>query len=1005
MKKSIILLSILASSFAFGFSIPKSGAVNDGSRFYATQNDTIHQQCVEAVNEIALGFDVDHVVSDFYLPILGLYKTNLSWTSSDNSLISISEVKSDAGKLIRIRAIVYEVSEVKSVTLTLKASIQDHEDQAATRTFSLKVIKPAEMQEEEIPLEIDEDFSSYSVGLDLSDYANYTQSGSESLLAEIVDETDQNLKNVNDLVSSHALKLTSKTLSSDTRYTRKANIKATDAPSGAYLEGYFLFTGETNGVSIELLSQGKVVGGISFSSSEVSQVVSGTYKAFDDVKINEGVWTKFKAKFKPKTGYVSLYLYDYKQNRYVECTSSDTIMMDGVSYGISSGGKGDVDSFRIVNKKGKNVGASYLSDLHIGLTEEVVSNPNRSKGIGTIEGYSESLFATEETLATLSKVDPKNFIVHNRFDEEKNFIYNTDYTIETKTTNLSVDAIKYSHTFTLTATNEKKTITQVVYLYEETTAPNLLSFKSSALKKDKTNASLAYLELSFVVSRDQTTFYYLVMEKGSTAPTKEEILSGGASLSGKVLSGNENVSSRENKVTTSTLDITKKYDVYALLKNESSTSNISSSLDISTVVNISSVDDFYEMANDIDSASQTFKLTTDLDFTDYYWDYSNTEFDFKGILDGQGYKISNLTISSTENRVGIFAYCHGEIRNITFENCHVYGAGNVGLIAGNIYGGNYEDIHFLSCSAELEKTLSEAGEGYFGLLSGRCRASSSTPQTLTISNVEIKDASIVCPKYCGLLTGGLEAYCTTTMENVFAAGSVNTDGAAVGLIGRNRGETSIKNLICYLTIQKAKKEVGVVAGHNKEGGKLAVENALLDLKVYEITQPGYMAPLIGSHDAATSSYSVKNVSYIDEDYSDFGSYTVDVKSIFAGKAISSLNSKKDFEENTFIRDFDVNLVFAYDEAKNLPYLSIRTKEDIHFVAADFSKYVENMDETKVNENHYLLIKAGNVLSYLTAEEKGKVSSSVMEKYERVLKAYKDLSGEVEDVSSDIKVGF
>ncbi len=64
-----------------------------------------------------------------------------------------------------------------------------------------------------------------------------------------------------------------------------------------------------------------------------------------------------------------------------------------------------------------------------------------------------------------------------------------------------------------------------------------------------------------------------------------------------------------------------------------------------------------------------------------------------------------------------------------------------------------------------------------------------------------------------------------------------------------------------------------------------------------------------------------------------------------------------------------------------------------------------MDETKVNENHYLLIKAGNVLSYLTAEEKGKVSSSVMEKYERVLKAYKDLSGEVEDVSSDIKVGF
>ncbi len=1005
MKKSIILLSILASSFAFGFSIPNKENSNAASRYYATQNDAIHQQCEEAVGEISLGFDTQHVVSDFYLPILGLYNTSLSWTSSDASVISISEVKSDAGKLIRIRAVVHEVAEEKTVTLTLKASIQDHEDQAASKTFSLKVIKPAEMQEEELPLEIDEDFSSYGVGLDLSDYANYTQSGSESLLAEIVDGTDQNLKNVNDLVSSHALKLTSKTLSSDTRYTRKANIKATDAPSGAYLEGYFLFTGETNGVAIELLSQGKIVGGISFSSSEVSQVVSGAYKSFDDVKISEGVWTKFKAKFKPKTGYVQLYLYDYKQNKYVECTSSDTVVMDDVSYGISSGGKGDVDSFRIVNKKGKHVGASYLSDLHIGLEEETVTNPNRSNGIGTIEGYSESLFATEETLTSLSKVDPKNFIVHNRFDEAKTFVYNTDYTVETKKTNLSVDAIEYSHTFTLVATNEKKTVHQIVYLYEDMDAPSLLSFKSSALKKDKTDATLAYLELSFVVNRDQTTFYYLVMEKGSTAPTKEEILSGGASLSGKVLSGNAMVSERENTLSTSTLDITKKYDVYALLKNESTTSSISSSLDISTVVNISSVDDFYEMANDIDSASQTFKLTSDLDFTDYYWDYSNTEFDFKGLLDGQGYKISNLTISSTENRVGIFAYCHGEVKNITFENCHVYGAGNVGLIAGNIYGGNYENIHFLSCSAELENTLSEAGEGYFGLLSGRCRASSSTPQTLSIKNVEILQGSIVCPKYCGLLTGGLEANCTTKMENVFASGSVNTDGAAVGLIGRNRGETSIKNLICYLTIQKAKKEVGVVAGHNKEGGKLSVENALLDLKVYEITQPGYMASLIGSHDAATSSYSVKNVSYINEDYSDFGTYTVDVKSIFAGTAVSSLNSKKDFEENTFIRDFDVNLVFGYDEAKNLPYLSIRSSDDIHFVAADFSKYVEKMDEAKISENHYLLIKAGNVLAYLTAEEKEKVSSDVMGKYERVLKAYKDLSGDADDVSSDIKVGF
>ena len=173
-----------------------------------------------------------------------------------------------------------------------------------------------------------------------------------------------------------------------------------------------------------------------------------------------------------------------------------------------------------------------------------------------------------------------------------------------------------------------------------------------------------------------------------------------------------------------------------------------------------------------------------------------------------------------------------------------------------------------------------------------------------------------------------------------------------------------------------KKEVGVVAGHNKEGAKLSVNNAILDLKIRMITQPGYFGSFIGSHDAATSSYSYKNVAYINEDYSDIAeNITKDIKAYDVGEKIISPEDARGWEENTFIRDFNTNLFFQYDSIKNRPVLALRNESELSFTHDQFERYVDELVEDKPTQNHYYLIKAGNILAHLSNDELAKVDAT------------------------------
>ena len=1015
MKKRNIVLAVLAAS-VFGFG---AGNIADSKAAYLTDSPdvsvlravvpNIKKECEEALSLIDLNVDADSVVADLILPVKSVYNVDFSWESSDESVIALKAEKNGNGNITGYRGVVTRGETDKTVTLTAKAVIGSNEDSSATRSFPLIVKKAQKIAEEELPVAMEEDFSSYAAGIDISNYYRWTQSGSEAQVASVV-EKDEELDNINARPTDKVLKVQSKNSASDVRLTRKINAKS-DSEKNVAFEGYFLIDGNTNGIRIDFLAGSRTVAGVGFSSKGFSQYTPIGYQTTADEAPMQGVWTKFRVDIRLSASYALFSAWDYRTNSYKSLAKDlDGFLSTKTSdYGISSGGgKADLTAFRIVAASGAEVGTTYLADLKFDTAtnlpkETEMRNPNRTDGIGTIGGYESSILAYEEDKEKLEGVDPKKFTVHNRFDEEKTYTAGTDYTVKTTVGTENGDgSIVYTHEYVLTSTGEKKTVTQTVYFDQKDNVASVTDFSVSYLKADASDAAKGYLTVSGKVVRKDATMHYVVLDKGSSAPSVADVANQNTALSGYASSGSAEVKSREFSVDSELLDISKEYDVYAVLTNANGNSALYSSTDISTVINIRTPEEFHDMSVNVSTYKSTFRLMNDLDFSSYYWEYGSADFEFHGVLDGQGHMVSNLTVSSTLNCVGLFGKCYGTVKNLTFKNVSVYGLGNVGIIAGNLYGGTYEHLKFIDCTVAQEPTT-EGGEGYFGALAGRFRGGNKTSE---ITDMTISGLKVICPKYCGLLTGGLEdgesGESYTNIRGIYAEGSVDTDGAAVGLVGRNRSNLTIDNAVILLHIRMAKKEIGIVAGHNKEGGKLVANNVFGDLKIDAITQPNYFGQLIGSHDTSTSSYSVTNFTYADEDYSSLSeSLAPDTRTVTIGTAVNMPETLEDWEQNTFIRDFDTSLYWAYGASESVPVLSLRKESELNLSAEMFSSYVGRIDPDDVRSNHYAIYKAMEIYEHLSDEEKAKISASDLEKYEQAVKAYESMQQGIGDLLNGI----
>lgn len=161
---------------------------------------------------------------------------------------------------------------------------------------------------------------------------------------------------------------------------------------------------------------------------------------------------------------------------------------------------------------------------------------------------------------------------------------------------------------------------------------------------------------------------------------------------------------------------------------------------------------------------------------------------FKGTFDGNNHSISNLTISSSENSVGLFGYVTGAtLKNLTIKDSSVTtrkSSTNIGALVGSAYGCTIENCHNVDTSVTRNANdTSNVGVGGLVGNAGTMGSGSNARQT-SISNCT-NSGTISGHRYVGGIVGSTGNVMIKSCSN---SGSVTgTDFAAGGILGKENG--------------------------------------------------------------------------------------------------------------------------------------------------------------------------------------------------------------------------
>lgn len=237
-----------------------------------------------------------------------------------------------------------------------------------------------------------------------------------------------------------------------------------------------------------------------------------------------------------------------------------------------------------------------------------------------------------------------------------------------------------------------------------------------------------------------------------------------------------------------------------------------------------------------------FVLGGNIDLSDYSsgngWTAIGTNAHmFQSSFDGNGYKISNLKISGTQDSQGLFSYLNNgsTIKNVSLENVDVSGGKDVGALVGTAHGGSINN-----CNASGSVT----GTGY--QVGGLIGVGYSVAHVQNCyANVDVKGNESV-----GGLVGN--TYSNITIKKCFATGNVTGSADKVGgLVGAAYNGSNIEN--CYAT--------GKISGTNNVGGLVGSGKNIADsYATGKVTGSGEnVGGLAGQAYEITSSYAKGDV--------------------------------------------------------------------------------------------------------------------------------------------------
>ncbi len=240
-------------------------------------------------------------------------------------------------------------------------------------------------------------------------------------------------------------------------------------------------------------------------------------------------------------------------------------------------------------------------------------------------------------------------------------------------------------------------VTQTVKLVSDPTQSKSMSYTMYVASK---GAKVEFIDSAVVVNRDgymisgnltnATGIIYAVSSKTDIDVTSENIKSV-SGVKAYVFRGDSIDFQFENTNSEA-------YNIYYALANINGRITTPIQKAKIELCEISAEADFMTLANkgkigEESPATTIYSLTKDLDFATTNWKNENGT--FKGLLNGNGHAIKNLTMSGDSNKSGLAVFYKTEgatIENIKFENTKITGGKQqVGIIA-SAYGGYYHNI-------------------------------------------------------------------------------------------------------------------------------------------------------------------------------------------------------------------------------------------------------------------------------------------------------------------------
>jgi hypothetical protein len=205
-------------------------------------------------------------------------------------------------------------------------------------------------------------------------------------------------------------------------------------------------------------------------------------------------------------------------------------------------------------------------------------------------------------------------------------------------------------------------------------------------------------------------------------------------------------------------------------------------------------------------------LEGDIDMTSVTWTPKGTSASpFTGVFDGNGYEITNLTISGTTTYRGLFGYVSsGTVKNVTLTGANISGGQHTGAVAG--YLGSAGVIEYCSVSGVVQGT-SNVG-GIVGQNYGTvryCYSEANVTGTTSVGGIvgahEVASSGVNNCYSTGTVTGtataennvgGIVGFAssTCTILNSYSTGAIIGSGTNVGgILGRNQGYPQLQNCV------------------------------------------------------------------------------------------------------------------------------------------------------------------------------------------------------------------